>query len=68
MTFEDASRWCLEHEAQLKTERATFGAATLTLSAYGLSISEPLADDSWKTWNETLVRLVGKLQQKMPRA
>ena len=70
MTFEDASRWCLEHDAQLSTEKkaSSFGYATLTLTAYGLSISDSLADDSWKTWGETVVRLVERLQSKMPRA
>lgn len=68
MTFEDASRFCLEHDAQIKTERSSMGHATLTLSAYGLSLSEPLGDDSWKTWSETLVALVTRLQRRMPRA
>jgi hypothetical protein len=69
MTFEDASRWCLEHDAQLSTERnPAYGYATLTLRAYGLAISDTLADDSWKTWNETVIRLVERLQAKMPRA
>ena len=70
MTFEDASRWCLEHDAQLSTEKraSSFGYATLTLSAYGLSISDSLPDDSWRTWADTLVRLVARLQSKMPRA
>lgn len=67
MSFEEASRWCLEHDARLSTDRGPTG-NRLTLSAYGLSISEPLPDESWKTWHETLVRLVALLQRRMPRA
>lgn len=67
MSFDQASRWCLEHDARLSTDRGPDG-ARLTLSAYGLAISEPLPDESWKTWHETLVRLVSLLQRRMPRA
>ncbi len=68
MTFEEASRFCLQHDAQVKTERSSMGNAWLVLSAYGLSMSEPLPDESWKTWSETLVALVERLQRRMPRA
>ncbi len=67
MSFDEASRWCLEHDARLSTDRGPDG-ARLTLSAYGLSMSEALQDESWRTWHETLVRLVALLQRRMPRA
>ena len=65
MTYEEASTWCLRNAVGLQSGHDPMGGPTLTISAFGHTVTAAVHDPSWEGWRTTLVLLVEHLKRRV---
>ena len=66
MRYEEASTWCIRHASEVTSGTTPLGGHTLTLSAFGRTVTAAVQEPTWEGWREALVLLVDHLRQELP--